>query len=124
MPSLIWIPPDGSSDPYLLPPVRYTDGKMYLKIGGHPMDLVLSSITDIKAWFRTDGGPDARDFSIDQVATLMPDLRYESVSLGNLCDGVHAVGDTAHLSSDRSYLGADRGQWGGGETRDGRLDRG
>lgn len=33
MPSLIWLEPDGN-DPYLLPPIRYPDGRVYLKMGG------------------------------------------------------------------------------------------
>lgn len=33
MPPLIWLEPDGN-DPYLLPPIRYPDGKTYLKMGG------------------------------------------------------------------------------------------
>ncbi|MCF3639370.1 FAD-binding oxidoreductase [Rhizobium sp. TRM95111] len=40
---------------YLLPPVRYPDGRHYIKIGGDPTDIPLSDEAAVRAWFRTDG---------------------------------------------------------------------
>ena len=83
MPSLVYIPPDQSCDPYILPPVRYVDGKTYLKIGGDPEDIELETLEDIKAWFRNDGDERVGAFLRDQLLKLMPDLNYISVSFGS-----------------------------------------
>jgi hypothetical protein len=41
MPSLIVHGADGIDDFYMLPPIRYPDGKIYMKIGGDPDDVRL-----------------------------------------------------------------------------------
>lgn len=58
MPSLILDIPDIHI--YLLPLIRYPDGKFYLKIGGDPDDLTLSDDTEMRAWFRTEGRDSVR----------------------------------------------------------------
>jgi sarcosine oxidase len=83
MPSVVYIPPDLVTDPFILPPVRYPDGKMYIKIGGDPVDRKLSTVAEMKEWFRTDGDPTAGAFIRDQLLGLMPDLAYASVSYGS-----------------------------------------
>ena len=83
MPSVVYIPPDLSTDPYILPPVQYPDGKTYIKIGGDPQDRPLESIAEMKAWFRTDGDPQAGAFISDQLLRLMPELRYRAVTFGS-----------------------------------------
>ncbi|MBV6632801.1 MAG: FAD-dependent oxidoreductase [Alphaproteobacteria bacterium] len=80
MPSLIYQPPDMSFNPYILPPVRYPDGKIYIKIGGDPDDQLLQSNAEISEWFRSDGNLEVRDFQVEQLLRFMPDLRYRSVS--------------------------------------------
>ena len=43
---------------YLLPPIRYPDGNIYLKIGGKLHDIkVPQSAEELQAWFHTDGSP-------------------------------------------------------------------
>ncbi|MEM6902412.1 MAG: FAD-dependent oxidoreductase, partial [Pseudomonadota bacterium] len=83
MPSLIYLPPDLSCDPYILPPVRYPDGKTYLKIGGDPDNVILKSNAKISEWFRSDGDLKIRDFLVEQLLRFMPDLRYQSISSGS-----------------------------------------
>src|SRR5690606_34504970 len=46
MPSLIYEPGDPTKHIYLLPPVRYPDGKVYLKIGGDPDDRLVNGDAD------------------------------------------------------------------------------
>ncbi|EGE58505.1 UNVERIFIED_ORG: sarcosine oxidase [Rhizobium esperanzae] len=65
---------------YLLPPIRYPDGKFYLKIGGDPDDLVLSNETKMRAWFRTEGRESVRAHLQRIVADLAPDLTPLSIS--------------------------------------------
>ncbi|MBB4272655.1 NAD(P)/FAD-dependent oxidoreductase [Rhizobium mongolense] len=77
MPSLIVEAPE--TDIYLLPPIRYPDGRYYLKIGGDPDDYLLKTEKDLRAWFRTDGRPAARDHLMAIVRRLVPDLRPLSV---------------------------------------------
>ncbi|MFP4274468.1 MAG: FAD-dependent oxidoreductase [Paracoccaceae bacterium] len=54
MPSLIVLLPNGE-DPYLLPPIRYPDGRFYLKLGGDPVDLPLEGRAALVDWFRSGG---------------------------------------------------------------------
>ena len=78
MPSLILEAP--GIDIYLLPPIRYPDGKLYLKIGGDPDNLVLSNDTDMRAWFRTEGREVAREHLKGIVDRIVPELEAQSIS--------------------------------------------
>ena len=83
MPSVVYIPPDQSCDPYILPPVHYPDGKTYLKIGGEPEDNELETIEDMKTWLRGAGDQGVGAFLREQLLKLMPDLAFRSVSFGS-----------------------------------------
>ena len=83
MPSLVYVPPNAESAPYILPPVKYADGKTYIKIGGDPVDRELGSQDAIRAWFRGNGDEKVGDFLRDQLLKLMPDLDYCSVTHGS-----------------------------------------
>ncbi len=80
MPPLIWLGPDGE-DPYLLPPIRYPDGKVYLKIGGDPQDRLLDGDADIRAWFRAGGDAQVGAFLEDSIRARMPGLRSLSTRI-------------------------------------------
>lgn len=83
MPTLVFVPPDRSCSPYLLPPILYPDGKFYLKIGGDLENVPLSNDREIREWFQGEGDPHVRDHLIGLIADLMPDLRYRSVHSGS-----------------------------------------
>lgn len=83
MPSVVYLPPDLSCDPYVLPPVTYPDGKTYVKIGGDPENVELETKEDINDWFRSDGDKSVGEFLADQLIKLMPSLRYLSISTGS-----------------------------------------
>ncbi|SFS19471.1 NAD(P)/FAD-dependent oxidoreductase [Yoonia litorea] len=83
MPSVVYVPPGGGTDPYILPPVRYPDGKTYIKIGGDPIDRELVTVNDMKAWFQSSGDPTAGRFIAETLLGLMPDLAYKSISYGS-----------------------------------------
>lgn len=74
MPSLIHHPADPTRHIYMLPPVRYPDGRTYLKIGGDPDDLRLKSEPEIRTWFRS-GGRDSTRLHLGEIARgLVPGL--------------------------------------------------
>ncbi|MBC2774879.1 FAD-dependent oxidoreductase [Rhizobium sp. AQ_MP] len=81
MPSLIHQPDDPSDHIYLLPPVRYPDGKTYLKIGGDPDDLQLETEPEIRAWFRRGGRLTTRDHLHRIITGLVPTLADAPLSM-------------------------------------------
>lgn len=81
MPSLIYEPRDTTKHIYLLPPVRYPDGKFYLKIGGDPDDKRLLSDPEIRAWFRSGGRESVRDHLSAIVGALVPSVDVSRVSM-------------------------------------------
>ncbi|WP_099826966.1 NAD(P)/FAD-dependent oxidoreductase [Oceaniglobus indicus] len=78
MPSLVYEAPE---DPYLLPPVRYPDGRICVKLGGDPEDVKLDGPGAVGDWFRSGGNAQVRDRLHEMVRDLMPDLVIESVSM-------------------------------------------
>lgn len=82
MPSLIHQPDDPTDHIYLLPPVRYPDGKTYLKIGGDPDDLQLETEPEIRAWFRRGGRLTTRDHLRRIISDLVPTLADAPISMG------------------------------------------
>jgi sarcosine oxidase len=80
MPSLISEPHDPRDHIYMLPPVRYPDGRTYLKIGGDPDDMRIVSDADMRAWFRTGGRQVARDHHARIIETLVPDIDRSRIS--------------------------------------------
>jgi len=78
MPSLVYEAPE---DPYLLPPIRYPDGKIYIKLGGDPEDVRLDGPRAVGEWFRGGGNAQVRDRLEEMIRTLMPSLDIVSVSM-------------------------------------------
>ncbi|RFB91685.1 FAD-dependent oxidoreductase [Rhizobium leguminosarum bv. trifolii] len=78
MPSLILDVP--GIHVYLLPPIRYPDGKFYLKIGGDPDDLVIGDEVAMRAWFKTEGREIVRTYLNRIVEGLVPDMAPLSIS--------------------------------------------
>lgn len=81
MPSLIHQPDKPTDHIYLLPPVRYPDGKTYLKIGGDPDDLPLDVEPEIRAWFRRGGRLTTRDHLHRIITGLVPTLADAPISM-------------------------------------------
>ncbi|MFK0339114.1 NAD(P)/FAD-dependent oxidoreductase [Agrobacterium deltaense] len=100
MPSLIYEPRDTTKHIYLLPPVRYPDGKFYLKIGGDPDDKRLGSDPEIREWFRSGGRESVRDHLSEIVGSLLPSIDLSRVSMAACVvsktqSGYPAIGFTA-----------------------------
>lgn len=88
----------GGSDWYLLPPIRYPDGRTYLKIGGDPDDRRLESPAELRDWFRSGGAEKVGPYLEDQLRAVMPDLRAERAHI------VPCV--TTWTAHGRPYIGA------------------
>ncbi len=80
MPSLIWVPEGDPTDRYLLPPIRYPDGRLYIKIGGEFTSPEATDGATLNAWFKTSGGAEAGASLLADLVALMPDLAIESTA--------------------------------------------
>jgi sarcosine oxidase len=98
MPSVIYRPHDATRGCYLLPPIRYPDGKWYLKIGGRSDDQALSSLADLQGWFRGTGDPETAQHLIDRLHTIVPKLRPAAIHTDS-CVTTHTP--TGHVYADR-----------------------
>lgn len=79
MPSIIHKPKEPSERCYILPPIRYPDGKYYLKIGGETHDPTLHSLEALTAWFRSPGRAAAADALTQRLLSIVPDVRPLSI---------------------------------------------
>lgn len=79
MPSLIGAAPRQEQSYYLLPPIRYPDGKCYIKIGGDPSDITLASEGDVRAWFRGEANRAAADHMAGLLSRAMPSFAPASL---------------------------------------------
>lgn len=79
MPSMIHKAVEEHDDIYMLPPIRYPDGKYYLKIGGDPDEMQLQE-RELGDWFRSDGRPHAREHLVARMKALVPGLHVLSIS--------------------------------------------
>ncbi len=83
MPSLISHGVDGLDDFYMLPPIRYPDGKLYMKIGGDPDDVRLDREWELREWFKTDGRESVQSHLTRLIHRVVPELRPVSTSSGS-----------------------------------------
>jgi len=79
MPSLIYLEPP-ENHPYLLPPIRYPDGRYYLKMGGPTEDPVLTTQAELTEWFQSPGDTKAGAEIEAMLRARMPDLQIDAVS--------------------------------------------
>ncbi len=82
MPSLIFIPEALAYDLYLLPPIRYPDGKLYLKIGGEDQSPRLTNDVEMTEWFQSKGSSAMGRELLAHLRELMPDLAIQSAHTG------------------------------------------
>jgi sarcosine oxidase len=79
MPSIIYRPQAVAEHCYILPPIRYPDGKSYVKIGGGPLDRALHSLADLVAWFRSPGDAQVARHLAEILSKIIPQLRPVSL---------------------------------------------
>ncbi len=82
MPSLIYKPEFDVDGIYLLPPIRYPDGRFYIKIGGDPDDVPLETEADVRAWFKSRGTNATREHLTRILCDLMPGIRVLQSTTG------------------------------------------
>lgn len=80
VPSLIWKWTEEDDGIYLLPPVRYPDGRIYLKIGGDPDDVQLQDEPEVRSWFRSGGRQSTHSHLTQVMERLMPRLDLSRTS--------------------------------------------
>ncbi len=78
MPSVVLCLKNGR-DPYILPPIKYPNGKTYVKIGGDPTDVALNATQDIKDWFKSGGSAEVAEFLCETLLSFIPNLRFETM---------------------------------------------
>jgi sarcosine oxidase len=84
---------------YIVPPVRYPDGRFYLKIGGdREADHVFDQLSDLQTWFQSEGGQVATAEFKGILQKLLPKLKAENW-LSKPC----LITDTV---TQRPYIGA------------------
>lgn len=59
---------------YVVPPLRYPDGRWYLKIGGGPRTENLDSLAELEQWCRGDGHAAVAELLLAKARTLLPGL--------------------------------------------------
>lgn len=75
-PSLVTFHADGTDD-YMLPPIRYPDGGIYVKMGGDPVDVPLEGDA-IGDWFRGPGNAEVGAFLEERVRDRIPGIAVEA----------------------------------------------
>ncbi len=75
MPSIVM---ESSDDIYILPPIRYADGKLWLKLGGDPTDDLLTDKAAITDWYRSGGDAERADYLTERILEIIPGLAFES----------------------------------------------
>lgn len=112
MPTLIALLPNGE-DPYMLPPVRYPDGKLYLKMGGDRTDTALDTPEALTEWFRGTGDAEVAAYVDSLMHARMPGLQVLSTSSA-ACVTTYTPDNIPHFAalSDRiftAFAGGGRG---------------
>ncbi|MFB9951778.1 NAD(P)/FAD-dependent oxidoreductase [Rhizobium puerariae] len=105
VPSLIWKWTEGEDGIYLLPPVRYPDGRLYLKIGGDPDDLLLPSEPEVRAWFRSGGRESTHAHLSGVIGRLMPSLDLSRTSMAACVTSFTPTGYPAIAMTEASRIG-------------------
>jgi sarcosine oxidase len=79
MPSIIYRPEAEAERCYILPPIRYPDGKYYVKIGGGQLSRALRSFEELVAWFRSPGDAQEARHLTALLCKVIPQLRPVSL---------------------------------------------
>lgn len=75
MPSIVM---ESADDIYILPPIRYSDGELWLKLGGDPTDDLLPDKATITDWFRSGGSAERGQYLTERIREIIPGLAFES----------------------------------------------
>lgn len=92
MPSTIVLAENADDIVYILPPVRYPDGKVYLKIGGESEKGRLETLAQAVSWFHSDGTVSEVAFLVRRAIELMPKLADCPVTSGSCVASITRTG--------------------------------
>ncbi|XUY25904.1 NAD(P)/FAD-dependent oxidoreductase [Agrobacterium sp. rho-8.1] len=92
MPSTIVLAENADDIVYILPPVRYPDGKVYLKIGGESEKGRLETLSEAVRWFHSDGTANEVAFLVRRAIELMPALNGCPVTSGSCVASITRTG--------------------------------
>jgi sarcosine oxidase len=92
MPSTIVLAENADDIVYILPPVRYPDGKVYLKIGGESEKGRLETLSEAVRWFHSDGTANEVAFLVRRAIELMPALDGCPVTSGSCVASITRTG--------------------------------
>ncbi|XP_006823773.1 monomeric sarcosine oxidase-like [Saccoglossus kowalevskii] len=107
---------EGKHDLYMLPPIKYPNGKYYLKIGhGAKFNTVLNTEKEVADWFRTEGHASAHKPLLDMMFDIVKGVKPVSTH-GGSC--VITTTPTGHVYCDMvtPTLGVAVGGNGGGAS--------
>ncbi|KQQ61475.1 FAD-dependent oxidoreductase [Rhizobium sp. Leaf311] len=92
MPSTIVLAENADDIVYILPPVRYPDGKVYLKIGGESEKGRLNTLGEAVSWFHSDGTGSEVEFLVRRAIDIMPELSGCPVTSGSCVASITRTG--------------------------------
>ncbi len=92
MPSTIVLAENEDDIVYILPPVRYPDGKVYLKIGGESEKGRLDTLDQAIRWFHSDGTASEVEFLVRRAVELMPALAGCPITSGSCVASITRTG--------------------------------
>lgn len=92
MPSTIVLAQNADDIVYILPPVRYPDGKVYLKIGGESEKGRLDTLGEAVSWFHSDGTGSEVEFLVRRAIEIMPELAGCPVTSGSCVASITRTG--------------------------------
>ena len=127
MPSIIAGGTAPLGDPYVLPPIRYPDGRWYVKIGTGEFEHPLTTLDELGEWFRHPGAPEDRAALHRTLVSLIPDVAgapihtdtcavtatvsghpyIDLIAEGRLCIAVGGNGKAAKSSDEIGRLAAE-----------------
>jgi len=78
LPPLIWVPvgKEEGEDLYMLPPIRYPDGRWLIKVGGETDSPVLTDDAGMTAWFHGPGRAEAGEMLLGELRAVLPDVPW------------------------------------------------
>lgn len=103
MPSVIYDGADGS-ELYLLPPIRYPDGHIYLKIGGDPRDVPLTDADATKTWFKSGGSSEVGAYLRDRIMERIPGVQIRAMHTAACVTTFADTDDGATETGDRPVI--------------------
>ena len=97
MPTIIFRGQTQRRSAYIVPPVRYSDGRWFLKMGGiTPDEQPLRSVEEIKRWFRRPGSQEVAELLMATARGNPSRIASCPLDNGDLCQQLHPQPPALH----------------------------